>query len=732
MLTYNNHDTFQRSLQSMTQLLLDERVTELLILDNGSHEVALRNLLERTEKMYSKVKVFYSAENLGIAKGRKFLFDECKGEYILSFDSDIVILDADMLLTLTLETFKREDIWLVGGGGGNHPYFPALFRNYIHNLKEADEPGKLTFVEEVAGWFHGFRSKMLVKNGGQIYMDEQFTPFWGEDSDFCMQIRVLGGKCAIFGRGLVGHKWSSCDKKDTQKTIDEMWTKFTDKWYPKFGDTFQFDFDEDFYVKHYGDKMVNSPPLVDYLIQGISRRFIGNGRFLSKLFNLQYEGEDIKFEGATYGVRQFIDKFMNKTEIKKHNFRQVSNKLSKSRFLVMLHSSDDKKAMSILENLRKKNPDLAVCLTFDKNSKHPETQEYLQSHLTNHAINTFVEYHDHLIPNIISFQEITSEHEYVVFLHTDCTDEFEKAQLEFFVNNQHWGQAVKADIRTIDAINSVHNHDESLQYFAEGVFMKDMGKMKSVMNSLQVENLLHKALLIPTKYSLHLTPRQTPRHSLERLVGYLLMDEDKPRTLVLMDTNINDQEEVEKCAKNNSFYRECPDCDIMVINGGSKRHLKASELNCDYYYIIQDQGNSLKNWRGILSLFDVNEYKNVILCSNKYVIEDSISEFLQLGKYSNKAFLEQDGNVISYDIISLQTKTLPYFFQMHAEMEKLEKEGKNFNITASIYLNLRQKLQVNPLWYAKNIEVEDEMCVDYYRMDDKYEPDIDFPIVFDD
>ena len=74
MLTWNNHDTFKRSLISMTDLLLDERVEELIILDNGSHEQSLRNLLKKIEKLYSKIKVYYSSENLGIAKGRKFLF----------------------------------------------------------------------------------------------------------------------------------------------------------------------------------------------------------------------------------------------------------------------------------------------------------------------------------------------------------------------------------------------------------------------------------------------------------------------------------------------------------------------------------------------------------------------------------------------------------------------------------------------------------------------------------
>ena len=80
MLTWNNHDTFKRCITSMTPLILDERVQEVIILDNGSHEIALQKLLSQTEKNYNKIRVIYSSENLGIAKGRKYLFDLCKGE----------------------------------------------------------------------------------------------------------------------------------------------------------------------------------------------------------------------------------------------------------------------------------------------------------------------------------------------------------------------------------------------------------------------------------------------------------------------------------------------------------------------------------------------------------------------------------------------------------------------------------------------------------------------------
>jgi len=715
----------------MTQLLLDDRVLELIILDNGSHEMALRNLLQRTEKMYSKVKVHYSSENLGIAKGRKFLFDICKGDYILSFDSDIVVLDSNNLLTILLEAFKNQDIWLIGGGGGNHPYFPALFREYIHNLKEAKNPGQLTFVEEVAGWFHGFRSNMLVKNGGKVYMDEIFTPFWGEDSDFCMQIRMLGGKCAILGSGLVGHQWSSCDKKDTQKSIDNMWVKFTDKWYPKFGDTFQFDFDEDFYRKYYGDKIKHKLMLVDYLLQGMPNRYIGNPRFLSKLFNFKYEGDDILYQDNKYTVPQFIDKFMNKEKIVENNFRIVDNRLKDSKFLIVMHSDDDKKSMEILRHLKEKNSDnFALAFTYVKNKKHPKCLDFINNHLSNFMINHFVEYHDHTIPNIITFEKINKNYEHVLFLHNDQQADFLNAKLDYFLINQNFGNKVKTDIRTTDAINRVYTHRKDSEYYLDAVFMSSSEKLNKVIKTRSLQTLLGDALLIPSKYSLHLSPRQTPRHSLERLLGHMLLDSGKKRTLVVIDANIEEDNDKVRCASNNKRFKQAGECDIMVMNRGNLRHLKSSELNCDYYYLTQNNGTKIDNWRNAFGLCNSTDYNNFILANLQFTIEEPIIEFFELAKYSNISMLEQEG-LLNEDLISLQLNELGGFFKIYEELTKIKKDKPDMDIDKTFNFNIRRNLQMHALWKATKEENEEEISLEYSRDDDKFEPDIDFPLLME-
>ena len=727
MLTYNNHDTFQRSLQSMTQLLLDDRVCELIILDNGSHELSLRNLLRRTEKMYSKVKICYSSKNLGIAKGRKLLFDMCRGDYILSFDSDIVILNSDALLTILLAAFKNKDIWLIGGGGGNHPYFPSLFREYIHNLKEAEQPDKLTFVEEVAGWFHGFRASMLEKNGGQIYMDERFTPFWGEDSDFCMQIRMLGGKCAIVGAGLVGHRWTSCDKKDVQKTIDDMWEKFTDKWYPKFGDLFEFDFDEEFYVSNYGKEIKHKLPQVDYLLQGMSRGFVANPRFLSKLFNIKYQDKDIKYQDTSYHPRVFIDKFMNKKEITKCNFIKIENNLKSDKFLVVYHSDDDKKSLEILKKLKNKNNQFALAFTYVKNRKHPKCFDFIKNNLDNFMISYMTDYHDHTIVNLLTLENIEKDFEHTVFLHKDFTHTFEEQSLEQVLCHENYGEKAKSDICILDSINKVYNHNKDLEYYKEAVFIADTKKLRHIIQSESVQKVLHNALLIPSKYSLQLSPRQSPRHTLERLLGYLLLRPEKDLTLVVIDANFKEKEDIERCASNNAYFKRLANTDIMVMNRGSLRHIKASEINTDYYYLTQDNGDKKGNWKNAFGLCNLNDYNNIIFSTHDYSIMSDIDEFLNLSKYCNISMIEEEDK-IDINLFSLQAECVGMFFKLDEEIKKVKKEKPEIDEEVSFNFNMKKSLQVHGLWHRKKVEEEDEICIDYYKLEDKYEPDVDFPL----
>ena len=236
MLTYNNFEKFVRCMSTLTLFISDERIKEIIVLDNGSHQPELKKFLETMDVQIKKFRVIFSDVNLGIAKGRKLLYDISEGDYIISIDSDVVFINPVPFLDVFYKTLDLEGMMLVGGGGGDHPFFPSMERENINNYESPKSPNEIKIVDEVAGWFHGFKSSILKKNGGFLEMDEQFSPFWAEDSDICVQIKIAGGKCSIMGQGLIAHQWSSCDKKEIQTTLEEMWYKFQDKWYSQFGE----------------------------------------------------------------------------------------------------------------------------------------------------------------------------------------------------------------------------------------------------------------------------------------------------------------------------------------------------------------------------------------------------------------------------------------------------------------------------------------------------------------
>jgi GT2 family glycosyltransferase len=223
-------EQFYKCIHSMFFYIGWDIVKEIIILDNGSDQKELLQFLKQLDKQVEKINVIFSDVNLGVAKGRKQLFDIATGDYIVSLDSDVIVINPPLLLKTIQTALELEDMYLVGGGGSDFPYWPSIEMEDIVT-KDIPDEGKYTIVDDVAGWFHAFKSANLTKNGGELYMDEQFSPFWAEDSDFSFQVKQIGKKSCILGHGLIFHAWSSCDKPETRITADTMWEKLKNKWY---------------------------------------------------------------------------------------------------------------------------------------------------------------------------------------------------------------------------------------------------------------------------------------------------------------------------------------------------------------------------------------------------------------------------------------------------------------------------------------------------------------------
>lgn len=717
MLTWNNYETFKRCITSMTPLILDDRVEEVIILDNGSHEISLQKLLQSTEKNYNKIRVIYSSENLGIAKGRKYLYDLAKGEYILSFDSDVVIANPGLFIENFLKAINLPDMWLVGGGGGNHTFFPTLFRNDINNLPSPKNPNEVTLVDEVAGWFHGFKSSRLKKNGGPLYMDERFTPFWGEDSDFCYQIKLLGGKCCILGQGCLGHAWSSCDKKENHKTIEHMWKKMTDKWYPTFGKTFQLDFIEKFYKANYEEYKDVYDIREKYLLEGMRRGHIINPNFIKEFFDVKFNSpSQLVYQDKEYHTRDFIDQFYTRDNLVSNNYRVLVDNLKDCQNAFFVAFNDPQEAKNYLSKELIKVRNSAVIIVIDRRFSY-EVEKILSDHFTNYYLAEFTNYFDHTIPFVIAMQE-TRNHTFqkVIRLST-------QQPIDANMNIQKMNDNPYAVEMFVDYLK----YSKGEYYTPKGAIFEHQNLVKSV-TSYPLMEILEIALRLPTQYSYNISPRYCPRLALDKMVNQLQNHEHKNKSLVVYLTKVEDSEMVKN---NTDKLRASGNCDIALLNIGVEKFWGAKELGFDYYFVMQETEDVFDNFFAIFNIIHLFEYSNVILMNDNFEIESEISEFFNHAYYHNISFLKTK-NEMEVNLLSFVSEDLMNFAGMVQQIKNAckEEKNKNINVMKTIDMNAQKALGLRWLWTEKREETDDEISIEYQKFNDKFTPVDDFPLNF--
>ena len=702
MLTYNNYEKFLRSMTSMFFFITDDRIKEFIFLDNGSYQVELKKFLRQIDTQISKVRVIFSDKNLGIAKGRKVLFDTAQGDYIISLDSDVVVVNPPLFLDVFYKALEIPDMMLVGGGGGDHPYFPSLEKENINNKESPETPQELKVVDEVAGWFHGFKSSILTKNGGNIEMDEQFSPFWAEDSDFCMQIKINGGKCCIMGKGVVAHQWSSCDKKNTQTTLEEMWNKFQDKWYHTFGDSFQFDVDEKFYQENYPESKKMLKCREYYHKVGMIE-----GHFYSKdpvkLFFRDTEfinNTRLKFMGEEMTVHEFNNNHFTYEKIIERNFDIVGGNLEeKGKELIILTVFDVERGLQILKSMDKiGRKNVIVCLTTEM--KEIDFINFLERYDFRFLITKFPNLYFDLIPYIINVKElikiydfenilnISTERDYSLYLR----EEIKQMQPGYFLKES----SVPIDKHCMSFIDQQMTLSDKMMWNRDCIFYEKTSYLKKLFSSLPVMETLMRCLKIPKEYIIHISPRCSPKHSMERLIGYM-----KPRiisgrrTLFTVVCEINNEDDLERLKNNLTHFKEG---DVVIFNSGSMKRLNMRDFNCNYYYMVHEDTQTIDILKSSISNSGGEEYTNFVFCNNDFEIVDSIEEFLERATYKNICMSLKEEKMDT-SLFSIVRENGQGFLENQEDLE--------------VYL---KKINTRVLWNSKITETDEELIVEYFKM----------------
>ncbi len=688
----------------MVRFLHHPEVLEIIVLDNGSKEKPLLQLLQHASASFSKLEVIYSPENLGIAKGRKKLFDLAKGEYIISLDSDVTILDPDYLLQSLKRNLKplpwepfhspiEDNLFLLGGGGGQHLHFPTLYMTDVKNEVNRPKKNEFIVVDEVAGWCHCFRKALLQK----VEMDEQFSPFWGEDSDFCIQIKHLGGKCAILGKGVIGHKFSSCRKDETRKPLKKMWEKLLQKWYP-LPDTldtrFCFPLDQQFYMEVYGTET----PIQDYF---------GEGIFHGKMYNMKIIERIIP--GAEDMQPEKIENLLSISNLSKFYYRIVSTNISCRGY-----------------------DDLYIVNWYLPGGYHKKIDD-----IPSEANVIFIQHGDMKIEKSVQdrFKKIMIVRrdnngsgnllysETVLLALFQFIKDYQIDTIKMIGFGDSWKGCKKGDAGYLDSKYNrrglrelIRGFNEPLPDISRTKFNFDL--LKKIYNSYPIKKMLHASLMIPNNHDNLICPEYSPRHILPELFVRMCQKCEETNFLTIV------------IGEDDSFSSRFGTGDILYID--TDPTLNKVPAGVDYYFQKEDIDLfTLFEFLDSPKTYFIYEYDIIsVIDLRKINITGNVDEFYERSRYQNQIFVQGDSSFFSFAVSDLDNITKLRNFLI----EKGTTIDKKINIQKSFMANLFDKIYFSPIWKKKKIQKGIEQQTYFYRDDDKldYERRIDFPLLMKD
>jgi hypothetical protein len=222
-LTYNRYEVTKKCLDSYLKCLENKDILELIILDNNSDSETSDYLISY-KKNNEKIKLILYDENLGVCHGRLLLFNEAKGDIIISLDSDAYLLNTDFFNKIK-HLLYNEKYGIIGISGAYISKWE--FGNQI-DIPENDE--NEYYVDHIAGCCQAFRKDLFLFGFG---LDPYYGKFWVEDTDLSMQSLSLNKiNYRINHKNLLEHSWGGSGK-NFEELFEKNWSYFVSKWKDK-------------------------------------------------------------------------------------------------------------------------------------------------------------------------------------------------------------------------------------------------------------------------------------------------------------------------------------------------------------------------------------------------------------------------------------------------------------------------------------------------------------------
>lgn len=171
--TYNHCDDFLKPcLESIVKNTGDQYDIEFIVVANGCVDNTMEYLLSLPQDM--NMNIIWYRDPMGFTKSVNMGLKVASGDYLIIMNNDIVILD-----------FWEKDAWIT-----------ALLKPFMDDRKMGVVGPVKVFDGEIQYGFIVFCLAVIPKKLFEEigYLDERFSPGYGEDIEFCFRTELHGYK----------------------------------------------------------------------------------------------------------------------------------------------------------------------------------------------------------------------------------------------------------------------------------------------------------------------------------------------------------------------------------------------------------------------------------------------------------------------------------------------------------------------------------------------------------
>jgi len=229
---YNKFEAATKPFLNSIYKYTDESLFDLIIIDNASSD-GTTEYLKNFEKEHSNLRVIYNNENLGYSKannqGIKLALKE-NYEYIGLLNNDI-LFTPDWLVN-TIKVFEYDlQLGMVSPRDAGRPKFfkkKLTSDNYINYYKDYLKRFKIPYKYMLEPLFSCvvIKREVVEKIG---LMDENYTPAFWEDQDYCLRALYAGFSLATSNLSFVFHNHSTT----SSEVAAEIYNKNKEYFYKK-------------------------------------------------------------------------------------------------------------------------------------------------------------------------------------------------------------------------------------------------------------------------------------------------------------------------------------------------------------------------------------------------------------------------------------------------------------------------------------------------------------------